>query len=124
MLMDVPNTTEQRQAYFAKIGTRFRRLGQPIQAAVSLAESWVVLAQQAPAALRIPPSQHPSRQEALVVIGRNADNTRTTQVIQPFTRNATSKPVWSAPAIAVYNESVAKGHSAQSLLDELFLANH
>src|SRR5262249_55443929 len=123
MLMDMPNTTEQRTVYFAKIGTQFRLFGQRIQAAVSLGESWMVQAHQAPAALRMRPSQHPSRQKTLALLGRNADNTRTTQVIQPFSRDTTNKLVWREPLLALYNEPVENGHHTQSVLDELFVAN-
>ena len=123
MLMDFPDTPQAKQAYFAKIGAQFGRLGRRIQEAVSLAEAWMVLAQQAPAAHRILPSRHPSRQEVLALVGRDAANSRSTQLIQPFTRDAANKPLWGEPAIAVYNEPVEQGHRAQGLLDDLFLAN-
>lgn len=123
MLKDVPNTPEQRHAYFAEMGAEFRSLGQTVRAAVSLMESWMVQAHQAPAVHRIRPSQHPSRQEVLALVGRDAENTRTTQVIQPFTRTATNQLVWSEPVIAIYNEPVTQGYHAQSLLDALFLGN-
>lgn len=122
-LKEFPNTFLKKQAYFGTIGAHFGRLGQRIQEAVSLTEAWMVLAQQAPAAFRFPPSQHPSRQEILALIGRNAANTRSTQVIQPFARDASNQPLWSEPAIAAYNEPVGQGHRVQGLLDDLFLAN-
>lgn len=122
-LRKFPNTSLEKQAYFGNIGAHFGRLGQRIEEAVSLAEAWMVLAQQAPAAFRFPPSRHPSRQEVLALVGRDAANTRSTQVIQPFARDAGNKPLWREPAIAVYNEPVMQGHHAHSLLDDLFLAN-
>jgi len=123
LLRDFPNTPEQKQAYFAKIGTQFRRLDQHIREAVSLTEGWMVLAQQAPAAMRIQPSQHPCRQEVLVLIGRDAANTRSTKVIQPFTRERTNKLTWSKPIMTVYNEPVQQENRVQGVLDDLFEAN-
>jgi hypothetical protein len=123
MLKALPNTPEQKQAYFAKIGAHYGYLGQLIREAVLLMESWMVQVQQAPAALRLRPSQHPCRQEVLMLIGRDAANSRSTQVIQPFTRDTTNKLVWSKPLMAIYDEPVKQGHSVQGLLDDLFLAN-
>jgi len=118
-----PNTPEQKQAYFNNIGSYYWRLGQLIREAIMLMESWLVLSQEAPGAFRMQPSQHPCRKEALVLIGRDAANTRSTQVIQPFTRDPSNKPVWSKSLMAIYDEPVKQGHSTQGLLDDLFQAN-
>lgn len=122
-LKAMPNTPEQRQTYFNHIGSHYWRLGQRIQEAVVLMESWFVLPQEAPGALRMQPSQHPCRKEAVVLIGRDAANTRSTQVIQPITRDASNKPVWNKPLMALYDEPVKQGYSTQGLLDDLFQAN-
>ncbi len=122
-LRDLPETPEQKQAYFAQIGTQFRRRGQHIREAIMLTEAWMVWAQEAPAALRFRPSQHPSRQEGLVLIGRNAANTHSAQLVEPFTRDAANQPVWGAPMLTFYDESVEKGHHTQGVLDDLFQAN-
>lgn len=118
-----PLSTQEKQAYFTSLGAQFRRAGQVIEAAVFLAESWIVLATEAPAACSVPPSQHPSRREAIVAIGRNAANTRHTLVVQPFSRAEQHKPVWEPLALASYNAPVAQGIQAVGLLDYLFAEN-
>jgi hypothetical protein len=121
--LDLPNTAEKRQAYFTRLGLRFLILGQRLREAIMLSETWFVSAQEAPAAFKFPPSQHPSRQEAIVLVGRNAKQTRTTFVVQPFQRDAANQPVWSKIPMAVYNEPVEEGSEAVGLLDDLFKGN-
>jgi hypothetical protein len=123
MLTELPNTPEQKQAYFAKIGAQYWHQGQLIREAVLLMESWMVLVQESPGAFRMQPSQHPNRKEVLVLIGRDAANTRSTKVIQSFTREPTNKLTWSKPMITVYNEPVKQENRVQGLLDDLFEAN-
>jgi hypothetical protein len=119
----LPQTAEQKQRYFAHLGFLFRRSGQTVSAAAMLSESWFVNPQTAPAALKLMPSQHPCRQEAVVLIGRNAGNTRSTHVVQPFARDRHNRPVWGKDLIAVYNEPVQTAGKSLGLLDYLFLAN-
>jgi len=121
--LDSSHPSEEKQAYFTQVGRYLRTQGTLIQAAVFLAETWFVMATEAPAALRIPPSQHPSRQEAIVLIGRNADNTRTSSVILPFRRDAQNKPVWPTLELGHYNAPVEKGVRPVGLLDFLFFGN-
>ncbi len=121
--LDLPTTPEQKQRYFRQLGLQFGRGGQLMQAAVMLSESWFVNAQQAPAASRFLPSAHPCRQEAIMMVGRNADNTRATHVIAPFVRAGNHQPVWGAYPIAVYDEPVKAAGKSIGLLDYLFLAN-
>jgi hypothetical protein len=118
-----PLSTQEKQAYFASLGAQLRRAGQVIEAAVFLAESWIVLATEAPAACSVRPSQHPSRREAIVAIGRDAANTRHSLVVQPFRRAEQHKPVWEPLAVASYNAPVEQGLQAVGLLDYLFAEN-
>ncbi len=119
----LPNTPEQKRVYFAQLGAHYGRHGQLIRAAVLVVESWLVESEEPPSAFRMRPSRHPGRQEALVLIGRDAPDTRSTQVIQPFTRDPRNKPVWSKPITAIYDEPATPGNRTQGLLDELFQAN-
>lgn len=121
--LNLPSTSEQKQRYFTQIGAQLDRAGQVLQAAVMLFESWYVNAQAAPAATRFLPSQHPCRQEAIILMGRNAEHSRVTLLIQPFVRNRDNQPVWGSPPFADYNESVKKASKSSGLLDYLFLAN-
>lgn len=118
-----PQSSQAKQAYFAQLGAHLYTAGKLIEEAVFLAETWIVLATKAPAAFAVQPSQHPSRQEAIVVVGRDAFNARQTFVVQPFTRAAKHKPVWESLAMASYNAPVTKGIRAVGLLDYLFAAN-
>lgn len=122
-LVDLPSTVEQRQRYFTQIGAQLGRAGQVLQAAVVLFESWYVCAEEAPAAARFRPSQHPCRHEAIILTGRNADHSRVTHLIQPFVRNEDNQPVWGNLPIADYNESVKTAGKSSGLLDYLFLAS-
>lgn len=122
-LLSLANTLEEREAEFLRIGAQFRARQETIHEAVFLSEGWVVRPQEAPGGLRLPPSQHPCRQEAIVIVGRNAKATCHTCVVQPFNRNAANQPVWRELSLATYNEPVEKGKRAVGLLDYLFEAN-
>jgi hypothetical protein len=117
--LDLGKTAAEKQAYFRQIARDFRRRDEPILEAVMVAEGWFVNARTAPDATRIPPSQHPLRQEAITIVGRNASNTHQSWAVQPFRRDAHNKPVWEKMELAVFNE--AKPLKAVGLLDNLFL---
>lgn len=121
--LDLPQNGEQKRRYITGLGSLFRRRKQIVMAAVIVSDSWFVAAQKTPAALTIPPSKHPSRQEAITLIGRDAQNARATHVVQPYVRDACNRPVWSEPAIALYDEPVQAAGQFDDLLDYLFLAN-
>jgi hypothetical protein len=123
VFLSLPNAPVEKQAEFRQIGTQFRARRETIQEAVFVSEGWVVRPTEAPGGLQLPPSQHPCRQEAIVLVGRNAKATCHTYVIQPFTRNAANQPVWGKLALAAYNEPVQQGNRAEGLLDYLFAAN-
>ena len=116
----LPTTTEDKEAYFVSTGIAMASLNEVIAEAVLLSEGWVVNAQQAPASHKLPPSQHPSRQEAITLIGRNAAGTRHTCAVQPFQRQISGKFIWEALTIALYDEPVEHGGRAVGLLDYLF----
>ena len=121
--LTVPPSIEERRAYVSQIGIRFRNLNQTILEAAVLMEAWFVMAKETPAATRVMPSKHPCRQEAIVLIGRNADNTRATQVIQPFTRASDKRLLWSKLPVTSYDQPTGTGTKPVGLLDDLFLAN-
>lgn len=116
----LPATTEDKEAYFVSIGLAMASLNEVIAEAILLSEGWVVNARQAPASHKLPLSQHPSRQEAITLIGRNAAGTRHTCAVQPFQRQASGQFIWNALSIALYDEPVAHGGRAVGLLDYLF----
>lgn len=121
--LGLPQTSEQKRRYLAHLGSSFCQHRQTISAAVMLTESWFVNVRANPVGPMAQPSKHPMREEAIIMVGRDANNARTTQVIQPFDRDAQNRPVWSKSLIAVYDEPVQTAGKSRNLLDYLFLAN-
>ena len=122
-LPDLPEGSAERQACFADLGASLHRAGKTICEAVFLAEGWFVDVKKTGAALTVAPSQHPQRQEAIVIIGRDASGERLSSVIQPFTRRGEDRPVWEKLAMASYNTTPETGLRTAGLLDCLFAAN-
>lgn len=69
------------------------------------------------------PRQHPQRQKAIVIVGRDASGERVSSVVQTFTRRGEDHPVWEELAMASYNPTPETGLLTASLLDRLFDAN-
>lgn len=115
----MPGNSELKYRMFHAIGKAIRSQKGAIKDAVLLCETWIVNAQEAPDATKYMPSQHPCRYEAIMIIGRNADKTRSVSVIQKFTRDEHNAPVWSEPEITMA-DSFTKGVVAKGLLDALF----
>jgi hypothetical protein len=116
----LPDDAENRARYFAGIWRQMQKSGYKPLEVLFVTEGWFVNAQTAPNALRLSPRAHPCRQEALILVGRNADNTGHTHVVQPFTRDQNNHPVWDEPVVAAYNEPPESGSRASGLLDYLF----
>lgn len=117
----LPATIEDKETFFVTLGMALASVGETVSEAVMLSEGWVVNAKKSPAALKLPPSQHPSRQEAITIIGRNAKDTRSTCVVQPFSRSSSGKLIWEALMFALYDEQTQEGSKVQGLLDYLFI---
>jgi hypothetical protein len=116
--LEMPDDTEIKYRMFQVIGNDIREKNGTIKDAVLLSETWIVMANEAPDATKYMPSQHPCRQEAIVVIGRNADKTRSALVIQTFTRDEHNAPVWSEPRVIISDSP--QDLAAKGLLDALF----
>lgn len=110
---------QQRRTSMARLGRQLRGDYGEIKEAVMIFESWCVSGRE-PGAMRIAPSQHPARQEAICIYGRNAGNTRRTVVLQPFTLDAENRLVWKELLIADYNRLQADQPGPPGLLDYLF----
>ena len=118
--MVMPDTYEQKRDAFTALGEHLRNTDGPISEALLIMEGWFVSGKDAPDVTAMRPSQHPKRQEAIVLVGRNAANSRQTSVVQPFTRNGDNRPEWDKHPIASYNQPVQPGYRAEGLLDYLF----
>lgn len=116
--LHLPEEGEKRPGYMVALGAQIQRSGRVIDEAVIVLEGWVVLAPKPPF---VAPSQHPNRQEAIVVCGRNADNTRMTSVVQPFLRDAHDCIEFEPIELAQYDQPVTEATKALGLIDFLFL---
>lgn len=114
----MPDNSAVKYRMFQAIGNQVREQKGAIKDAVLLSETWIVMAKEAPDATKYMPSQHPCRQEAIVLVGRNADKTRSALVIQTFTRDEHNAPVWSEPRVIISDSP--KDLAAEGLLDALF----
>lgn len=118
ILLDLPQTVENKQRYFTAIGQQVRQSGGSIQAAVMIGEIWFVEGAKAPDGLKVAPSQHPARREAISILGRD-DEAHCSFVLQPFTRS-NGQIVWEPITCEQYVQSRDKGFGAKGLLDWLF----
>lgn len=120
--LELPETTEEKEAYFTRMGRSFRRAGQRIHEAVFVAETWYVDVREAPDAFTVRPSQHPARKEAISIVGRNAQGTRHTFLVQPYSRDRHNQPVFEPipEEMAQFNVLVEGGTHGVGLLDHLF----
>jgi hypothetical protein len=116
---ELPKTSKGRAAAFLKVGKWVRREGKEVDEAMFLCESWFVDA-QAPAALRIRPSHHPLRQEAIFMAGRDLSKTRVAVVVAPFRRDENNKPIWEPLLAESDNAPSSEGVGFVGLIDSFF----
>lgn len=120
MPLTLQGDAEAKASQLLILGRQLYERGLTPSEAVLLCESWFVNMQEAPAAMEFAPSEHPARQEAIVAIGRSADNRRYSQVLQPFTRDKDNRPVWQPIPMAMYDEERESGDGPTGILDFLF----
>jgi hypothetical protein len=117
--VQLPDDSVRKCLMLRSIGRKIQEEHGSIQEAILLVETWYVDAHEAPNAAHYPPSQHPCRQEAITIIGRSEDNTRSATVIQTFTRDERNAPVWTEPHVNIVKPGT-KGAAAKGILDSLF----
>lgn len=120
MPLHLEGNADTKALQLLTIGASLQAQGQTPSEALLVCESWFVEPLKAPAARRFAPSQHPARQEAIVIVGRSADNLRYSQVIQPFTRDQANRPVWQPLLLAMYDELRTPQDGPSDILDALF----
>lgn len=119
--LELPTDPEEKPEYFAIIGLVFASAGKQLNEALMLSETWYVSREEdAALTLEVRPSEHPQRKEAISMMGRNAQRTRYTFVVQPFGRDTRQRPVMERVAIAEYNIAQTAGVAAVGVLDYLF----
>lgn len=102
-LPDLAADADARRAQMYAIGRQFPDTTE----AVFICESWI----SAPS--RVAPSEHPGRQEAVIITGRNRDNTKSVFAKQVFITEDT-RIIWQEPDITI------KPGSAEGLVDLIF----
>jgi hypothetical protein len=103
-LPDLAADATARYAQFHAIGTQFSGCTE----AVFVGESWI-----AAAGSTVAPSEHPGRQEAVIITGRNRDNTRGVFATQVFTTE-NDRIIWQKPNITI------KPGIAEGIVDLIF----
>lgn len=122
VLKGFPNSAAGRQACVASIGRSMKRAGKRIEEALFVSESWFVSRKkQEQFSPNLRPSEHPNRKEAIIIVGRNANRTGQTFVIQPFNRDIELLPVFIDKEIEEYNVPAGNnGVRGDGLVDYLF----
>lgn len=113
--LQMPDDTATKYRMFQDIGQKIRAQEGASEAALLIVETWYVDAKAAPDATKY----MPSRQEAIVLMGRNADKTRSAIVLQSFTKDEHDALVWSEPYVTIA-DSASQGLVAKGPLDALF----
>ena len=117
-LADLPSDSDVKAMMLRAIGLKLRTEHGGIREALFIAESWMTTS-KAPGSGKIPPSQHPAREEIILIVGRNEDRSRTAFAIQPFSRDDNEQPIWKEPTITLSQEQGKL--TFDGILDELFI---
>lgn len=119
--VELSGTTTEKVRYLNRIGFSLWQQGKAVAEAILLAEGWFVALKEPTTAYIVPPSQHPERREAIVLIGRNADRTKLTSVVQPFSRDEDDEPIWQTPEMTAFDTPPSEAMQLVGLLDYLFV---
>jgi len=117
----MPEMYEDRRSVMQNLRQQVRDRGEDIREALVLMHSWFVGGADAAGGLHMPPSQHPHRQEAIIAIGRNAEHSRASMVVQPYERKEAGSFVWVAPVVAQYDLPTDESNQVVGLVDDLFI---
>jgi len=117
--VSLPYSHQEKQAYFTFLGKAIRYAGHKIGEAILLSESWVVLVPESNQ-LRVSPSHHPNRREAITLVGRNAINNRLIFAVQTFSRNDQDRLIFDPIKLNQVSGSLDPEYYAAGLLDYLF----
>jgi hypothetical protein len=120
--LDLPPTHDEKAKYFAGLRFVIEHAGRRIDEALFVSESWYVSKKEGrELSTEIRPSEHPNRKEAIVLVGRDAEGTRQTLLVQTFTRDIQNRPVFGEVAVEEYHGPESRTDTrASGLLDYLF----
>ncbi len=120
-LLELPDTTKEKQAYFTTLGSSVRRSGRRLHEAVFVSEVWYLNeTRNRRISLDMRPSEHPERKEAILIVGRNADRTCLIYLVQPFSRNRRNQPMFGPIEVEGYKAPPDRVHQPVGLIDYLF----
>ncbi len=119
--INLSGCSDERKAAVAQVGRVLRSQGKIVEEALFLSVGWFVKVSEPALDLKVPPSQHPNRRESILIVGRDATRTRTTSLIQSFSRDGNGKPRWQEIEMAEYNVPVEAGSGPLGLIDYLFI---
>jgi hypothetical protein len=108
--------SDKKRLLLNALGQKLRAERGSIKEAIFIAETWMLKA-SAPDSNKFAPSEHPAREEAIVIVGRNEDKSCSIIAIQPFSRNKKEKLIWQEPIISLSGEG---GYSYEGILDNFF----
>lgn len=118
--LELDENADRKPEYFAALGLMLVSTGRQLQEALMLAETWYVSKEDSNVNLDLRPSENPQRREAITLMGRNAEHTRYTFVVQTFGRDTRHRPVLERLAVAEYNIPSNPETHAAGLVDYLF----
>jgi hypothetical protein len=113
---EMGSDSNRKRLIFYALGRKLRAEHGGIREAVFIVDSWIIDA-STPGSTKFAPSQHPAREEAIVIVGRNEDKSCSLIAIQPFDRDKKEKPIWQEPIISISGEG---GYSYEGILDDFF----
>ena len=117
-LTNMPLDPDARYKRMCAFGLKLRSEYGSIREALYIAETWTTNA-KVPGFNKIRPSQHPAREETIVIIGRNHDKSCSAVAIQPFSRDKKGAPIWKTPTISISREQ--GDLTFEGILDALFI---
>ena len=120
--IDLPGSAYERQKQLTNLGFLLAGKGIVVDEAVMIIETWIVSSKAEKDLLKVVPSQHPQRKEAIVLVGRNASKSRSGMLIQPFTRGIKGEPVWEkVEAFMPKGSPKTSDGNFQGLIDYMFV---
>ena len=117
-LSQMPASGNKKRKMLQNLGMQLRAEDGSIKEALFIAESWMVKATN-PDCDKFAPSEHPAREEVIVIVGRNEEKSRSLMALQPFSRDRKGAPVWKEPLISISEDGSVLTY--EGILDDLFI---
>ena len=116
-LPDLPNDGDKKRMILYGLGTRLRAENGCIREALFISEAWMTNSTN-PGYYKVAPSEHPAREEVIIIVGRNEEKTLSIMAIQPFSRDSEDAPVWKELRISISEDRSKLTH--EGILDDFF----